>query len=69
MGEWLRAGIEGGAGAAARRRQQRGQERQQEDGGRVQSRSLSMSGQSYWLDLWLFILFDVAIFLLIYLLP
>lgn len=56
--------------AAARRRprEQERQEREQRDGGeRVLSPSLS--GQSYWLDLWLFILFDLALFLLIYLLP
>ncbi|CAN8209572.1 unnamed protein product [Coccothraustes coccothraustes] len=55
--------------AAARRRprEPERQEREQDDGGRVMSRSLS--GQSYWLDLWLFILFDLALFLLIYLLP
>lgn len=53
---------------AAERRRPREQERQeQDDGGQVLSRSLS--GQSYWLDLWLFILFDLALFLFIYLLP
>lgn len=54
---------------AARRRprEQDRQEREQDNGGPVVSRSLS--GQSYWLDLWLFILFDLALFLLIYLLP
>ena len=29
----------------------------------------ALSGQSYWLDLWLFVLFDVALFVFIYLLP
>uniref|UniRef100_A0A8B9CDC0 Uncharacterized protein n=2 Tax=Anser TaxID=8842 RepID=A0A8B9CDC0_9AVES len=29
----------------------------------------ALSGQSYWLDLWLFVLFDLALFVLIYLLP
>uniref|UniRef100_A0A8C3EQ97 Uncharacterized protein n=1 Tax=Corvus moneduloides TaxID=1196302 RepID=A0A8C3EQ97_CORMO len=58
--EGAEAGM-AGAGRCLRR------EWRQEDGGRVLSRSLS--GQSYWLDLWLFILFDLALFLLIYLLP
>uniref|UniRef100_A0A493T2L2 Uncharacterized protein n=2 Tax=Anas platyrhynchos TaxID=8839 RepID=A0A493T2L2_ANAPP len=29
----------------------------------------ALSGQSYWLDLWLFVLFDLALFVFIYLLP
>lgn len=36
-------------------------------GGRAQA--MSLSGQSYWLDLWLFLLFDLALFVVIYLLP
>uniref|UniRef100_A0A8C4UH44 Uncharacterized protein n=1 Tax=Falco tinnunculus TaxID=100819 RepID=A0A8C4UH44_FALTI len=36
---------------------------------RRRSRALSLSGQSYWLDLWLFVLFDLALFVFIYLLP
>lgn len=52
------------AAAAARRRQEQQQQRgAAEDGGR------SLSGQSYWLDLWLFVLFDLALFVVIYLLP
>ena len=60
--------------AAARRRErerEREQQQQQQqqavaaDGGRA----LSLSGQSYWLDLWLFVLFDLALFVVIYLLP
>lgn len=50
------------AAAAARRQEQRGAAA---DGGQA----LSLSGQSYWLDLWLFILFDLALFVVIYLLP
>uniref|UniRef100_A0A8C3KNZ5 HCV F-transactivated protein 1 n=1 Tax=Calidris pygmaea TaxID=425635 RepID=A0A8C3KNZ5_9CHAR len=49
---------------AAARREQRDQQRgAAADGGR------SLSGQSYWLDLWLFVLFDLALFVVIYLLP
>lgn len=36
-------------------------------GGRAQA--MLLSGQSYWLDLWLFLLFDLALFVIIYLLP
>uniref|UniRef100_A0A8D0FDF7 Uncharacterized protein n=1 Tax=Strix occidentalis caurina TaxID=311401 RepID=A0A8D0FDF7_STROC len=48
-------------GARPAGRQQRGAE--VADGGRA------LSGQSYWLDLWLFVLFDLALFVVIYLLP
>uniref|UniRef100_A0A674IBL3 Uncharacterized protein n=1 Tax=Terrapene triunguis TaxID=2587831 RepID=A0A674IBL3_9SAUR len=33
------------------------------------SRPLSLSGQSYWLDVWLFVLFDLALLVFVYLLP
>uniref|UniRef100_A0A8C3INK7 Uncharacterized protein n=1 Tax=Chrysemys picta bellii TaxID=8478 RepID=A0A8C3INK7_CHRPI len=32
-------------------------------------RPLSLSGQSYWLDVWLFVLFDLALLVFVYLLP
>uniref|UniRef100_A0A8C9G4T5 HCV F-transactivated protein 1 n=1 Tax=Pavo cristatus TaxID=9049 RepID=A0A8C9G4T5_PAVCR len=50
--------------AAARRRPQP-EEQSAADG----ERPPALSGQSYWLDLWLFVLFDVALFIFIYLLP
>uniref|UniRef100_A0A663F834 Uncharacterized protein n=1 Tax=Aquila chrysaetos chrysaetos TaxID=223781 RepID=A0A663F834_AQUCH len=61
---------EGATAAAAcqERRAARERSRQRDavaDGGRA----LSLSGQSYWLDLWLFVLFDLALFVVIYLLP
>lgn len=49
--------------AAGRRESQQQQRDAVADGGR------SLSGQSYWLDLWLFVLFDLALFVVIYLLP
>lgn len=51
--------------AAVRRRRPRPEERSAADG----ERPPALSGQSYWLDLWLFVLFDVALFVFIYLLP
>ncbi|XP_074946253.1 sarcoplasmic/endoplasmic reticulum calcium ATPase regulator ARLN [Phalacrocorax aristotelis] len=59
-----RAGTPADMAARRPEQQQRGAE-VAEDGGR----SLSLSGQSYWLDLWLFILFDLVLFVVIYLLP
>ncbi|CAN0072712.1 unnamed protein product [Bubo scandiacus] len=52
--------------AAARRREQR---RQQQRGAEAADGGPALSGQSYWLDLWLFVLFDLALFVVIYLLP
>lgn len=51
--------------AAVRRRRPRPEERSAADG----ERPPALSGQSYWLDLWLFVLFDAALFVFIYLLP
>lgn len=51
--------------AAVRRREQEQRGAAAADGGR----GPSLSGQSYWLDLWLFVLFDLALFVIIYLLP
>uniref|UniRef100_A0A8C3CDI4 Uncharacterized protein n=1 Tax=Cairina moschata TaxID=8855 RepID=A0A8C3CDI4_CAIMO len=50
------------AAAASRRREQAAAERDA-------AAAPALSGQSYWLDLWLFVLFDLALFVLIYLLP
>ncbi|XP_045845389.1 uncharacterized protein C4orf3 homolog [Meles meles] len=36
---------------------------------RSQSRADRFPKHSYWLDLWLFILFDVVLFIFVYLLP
>uniref|UniRef100_A0A452T8W2 Chromosome 4 open reading frame 3 n=3 Tax=Ursus TaxID=9639 RepID=A0A452T8W2_URSMA len=36
---------------------------------RSQSRADQFPKHSYWLDLWLFILFDVVLFIFVYLLP
>lgn len=52
------------AAAGSRRREQAAAER---DAAAVAAPALS--GQSYWLDLWLFVLFDLALFVFIYLLP
>uniref|UniRef100_A0A8C4JMR0 Uncharacterized protein n=1 Tax=Dromaius novaehollandiae TaxID=8790 RepID=A0A8C4JMR0_DRONO len=49
--------------AVARRQEELQQE------GAAAGGSRSLSGQSYWLDLWLFVLFDLALLVFTYLLP
>ncbi|CAO2597361.1 Uncharacterized protein C4orf3 homolog, partial [Lemmus lemmus] len=60
------SGIDGvrereGSGRADRREQNRGERRQSGTNG--------LPKHSYWLDLWLFLLFDLVLFIFVYLLP
>lgn len=52
----------GGSGRADRREQNRADERRQ-------SGTNGLPKHSYWLDLWLFLLFDLVLFIFVYLLP
>uniref|UniRef100_A0A8C3TJN3 Uncharacterized protein n=1 Tax=Chelydra serpentina TaxID=8475 RepID=A0A8C3TJN3_CHESE len=54
---------------AAGPEQQRGREPEPAAANGDCSRPLSLSGQSYWLDVWLFVLFDLALLVFVYLLP
>lgn len=54
------------AAAAARRRQPQQQQQQGEQPGASAGDGRSLSGESYWLDLWLFIFFDLALFFIVY---
>lgn len=51
----------GGSGGAERREQNRDERRQFGTNG--------LPKHSYWLDLWLFLLFDLVLFIFVYLLP
>uniref|UniRef100_A0A8B9LZP8 Uncharacterized protein n=1 Tax=Accipiter nisus TaxID=211598 RepID=A0A8B9LZP8_9AVES len=60
---------EGATAAAASQERRAAKERSRQQRDAVADGGRSLSGQSYWLDLWLFVLFDLALFVVIYLLP
>ncbi|XP_023375009.1 uncharacterized protein C4orf3 homolog [Otolemur garnettii] len=63
------AAVPGRDGVRERRALGEAGRQQQNHHARPQSASNNLQKHSYWLDLWLFILFDVVVFLFVYFWP